>query len=466
MSKVLFLREYLALAQLDVIDAQSYFHENHDHTNSRITTFLQPEIEQPQSWEKWDGEYFNAPSKLGHVYWFCTMLTQAKTDGKELVVCTGCGGEMITTCALLMGCYLVLCEKEPVQDVIAAFQSIESSFLGYTGPSNDIMVELSIYDCWYALESASRLGWVNFTESAQSDDCDITIDIQEYLHYDNAANGDLHVLVPSKIIAIKCPSDVLADPATGEERLWCDVGGERLFSPTYYADVLSDFNAQLVVRCGETDYDPAAFLRTGVAVEELKMGDGSAQHLLHRIDRFLTLANLAPGPIVLHSDGTALGPAEVLVSAYLIRQHAFAARAAVAWVRIVHPGAHVPGLRFKTHPARPPSPSPRNLSRRNTIHGPCPKFAAAAVAAIAAAAAAAESGSSETPQPDGRSPNSRGDRAGSRGRQCSPLPAPRIPPRRPASALRRGWRLGSLPVPAESQRLGGNVTETDGPIMP
>ena len=100
-----------------------------------------------------------------------------------------------------------------------------------------------------------------------------------------------------------------------------------------------------------------------------------------------------------------------------------------------------------------------------------PKFAAAAVVAIAAVDDDdddEESGSSETPrpQPDGRSPNSRGDRAGSRGRQCSPLPAPRIPPRRPASALRRGWRLGSLPVPAESQRLGGNVTETDGPIMP
>ncbi len=52
-----------------------------------------------------------------------------------------------------------------------------------------------------------RLGWVNML-----DPCDACIDMEEYLHYDNAANGDLRMLVPSKLIAIKCPSDVPTDP--------------------------------------------------------------------------------------------------------------------------------------------------------------------------------------------------------------------------------------------------------------
>jgi hypothetical protein len=150
--------------------------------------------------------------------------------------------------------------------------------------------------------------------------------------------------------------------------LWADVDGQRHFSASYYAEVLSDFDVQLVVRCGAQSYDEAAFVRRGMAVEELPVEEAGPHHLLGRIDRFLTLTSFAPGPIALHADGVGLGAAEVLVSAYLIRRHAFLARAAIAWVRMVHPAAHVPGLRFSTHAARPAPPSTQQLARRNTIH--------------------------------------------------------------------------------------------------
>jgi hypothetical protein len=116
--------------------------------------------------------------------------------------------------------------------------------------------------------------------------------MEEYLHYDNPANGDLHVLVPSKLILCKCPFDVPDDASTGQPRHWADYEGERLFSAAYYAEVLSDFDVTLVIRCGAPTYDDSALDEHGIAVEELRVDEASPHHLLQRIDRFLTLLSL------------------------------------------------------------------------------------------------------------------------------------------------------------------------------
>ena len=121
---------------------------------------------------------------------------------------------------------------------------------------------------------------------------------------------------------------------------------ERHFSAAYYSEVFEVFDVKLVIRCCESTYDESAFVLAGMAVEELAMPDEIPVHMLQRIDRFLTLLALSPGPVVVHSDGMGLGPAEVLASAYLIRRHGMQARAAVARVRMVHPATRIPGLLF------------------------------------------------------------------------------------------------------------------------
>jgi hypothetical protein len=174
------------------------------------------------------------------------------------------------------------------------------------------------------------------------------------MHYDNPANGRLHVIIPSRLIAFPCPSDLEADQATGEARQWMDMAGDRYFGPDYYADVLGDFDVQLVVRCdASATYDAAAFASRGLAVERLG-GDLELrpERLLQQADRFLTLARLAPGMIGIHGADAGLGRGpEMLVASLLIKQHGFRARSALAWLRITHPAADAHcTLRFSVLP--------------------------------------------------------------------------------------------------------------------
>lgn len=126
-----------------------------------------------------------------------------------------------------------------------------------------------------------------------------------------------------------------------------------MFGAAYYADILGeDFEVELVVRSDaslddsdDTSNDDSAFEEQDIGVERLAcLGlDGSLPNraLLHDVDRFLTLARLAPGPVAIHGrQGTRLGGGgEVLVSSLLMQRHGFDSRSALAWLRVCHPPA-------------------------------------------------------------------------------------------------------------------------------
>ena len=60
--------------------------------------------------------------------------------------------------------------------------------------------------------------------------------------------------------------------------LWEDRGGERRFSPAFYAGLLPDLGARVVLRCDAAEYDAGPFLDAGVAVERLGYGpDGEKE---------------------------------------------------------------------------------------------------------------------------------------------------------------------------------------------
>ena len=160
------------------------------------------------------------------------------------------------------------------------------------------------------------------------------------------ANGELHVVVPNKLLAFRAPTDL------PDGRAWMDDGGTRRFSPSYYADILSDFDVSVVLCCGvagsDPPYDASALEASGMGVEALA-ADAQSGRLLAATDRVLTLARAAPGAIALHGAG---GWEEgLLLSAYLIRMHGFSARHAIAWARITHPPAPVPAPRLILHHA-------------------------------------------------------------------------------------------------------------------
>eukprot|EP00960_Hanusia_phi_P026138 746087-Hanusia_phi.AAC.11 len=59
-------------------------------------------------------------------------------------------------------------------------------------------------DVWKGIARAKELGWLD-------PDSPDAIDLEEYEHYDNPGNGDLHMIVPNKIIAFKGPVGDLPD---------------------------------------------------------------------------------------------------------------------------------------------------------------------------------------------------------------------------------------------------------------
>jgi hypothetical protein len=151
------------------------------------------------------------------------------------------------------------------------------------------------------------------------------------------ANGEVHFVVPGRILLFKPPSSALPPGAQ-----WADGDGERRFSPAFFADLLDYLGVSLVVPCDDAAYDPQPFLDRGIAVEPL----GSAGALtLEALDRFLTLARRARGAVAIHCGGCArLAYASELISAYLLRSGLLSDPLdAVSWLAMARAAPAAPG---------------------------------------------------------------------------------------------------------------------------
>jgi hypothetical protein len=289
------------------------------------------------------------PLGLKDVHAFCEDLlhTQAYKEGKMIVVCSGRNPKDITNTALLLGSFMILAEGLDLETVVGAFEPVAHRFA-------DFDEVLTVHDCWSTLHHVHmHCGWLRLdskhslrllrTGSRDTDNVD-TIDMEEYVHYDSPLNGGLHVLVPEKLLVLNCPEDL------PEGMAWADTDGVRHFSAEHYADILSDFGVDVVVRGGGAacGYDASAFAARGIEVEDLPLLDDGGVPTLAEIDRFLLLARHAPGAVAVHGGaGGGLGAAGTLIAAHLIRAHRFRAKDAIAWVRMIHPDAlPVPHQRF------------------------------------------------------------------------------------------------------------------------
>jgi hypothetical protein len=242
----------------------------------------QPQFIKVAKEAKHSGSVLYAPCKLGQLYWFCEMMRLVKEDGKQsVVVCAGKTPEMITTCAQLMGSFLILCKGLSADEVSEVFRPLIPRFLDYGDSPRH---RFSVLDCWQAIFRAKSLGWVDFESKAV--DIDRAIDMHEYLHYDSHLNGSLHVIVPSKLLVFRCPSDLplrrrsAADAAASRAdggKLWRDCKGERLFSAAYYADILHDFDVQAVVRSSAASYSVRGFYRRVPLCSRAGGGGGGAE---------------------------------------------------------------------------------------------------------------------------------------------------------------------------------------------
>jgi hypothetical protein len=278
------------------------------------------------------------PLGLRLIYGFCEDLlhSHAFKHGKVIVICSGSHPKDITNTALLVGSFMVLNYDLDLDNIVEAFEPISRRFVTYDDA-------LEVHDCLSALHHVNKhCGWLQLSSKYSlpprqldpSEHNPNTIDMEEYVHYDSPLNGTLHVLVPDRLLVFNCPTDLPAGAP------WADCAGVRTFSPAYYADLFGDFGVAVVVRgCGDGAYDPSPFAAQGIEVEDLLL-DGDGAPTLSAIDRFLSLARRAPGAVAVHGGaGAGLGAAGALIAAHLMGAHAFLAQDAIAWLRMVHPGA-------------------------------------------------------------------------------------------------------------------------------
>ena len=293
----------------------------------------------------------SVPSSLADIYAFHKNLSKILDVPKDQDLTILMELHQAKTAALLLGCYMIVGRGMSADEVKDRFRPVKEMYTEMTQgdmrcKSTGIMIE----DYWSGLHRAAALGRVNFDPPEGLYGQDL-IDMDEYLHYDDTANGAMHLVDPSRVLLFREPADLPAGTA------WRDEGGRRLFGAEHYAGLFVDFGVGLAVRCGGGAWDDAALGAAGIAVEDMRATARGAGTLA-AVDRFLTLARSAPGCIAVQcgrgggnggagrdqTGGGAAGggsdaAARLVVAAHLIRGRGFTAAGALAWTHIAHPAA-------------------------------------------------------------------------------------------------------------------------------
>ena len=89
-------------------------------------SFLSVIVEPEYPWQVLDDEPIHAPCKLGQIFKFSKLVAKAKSDEKLIVICAGRNPEILTSCAALIGSYMILCESCSVQEVLNIFDDMSA----------------------------------------------------------------------------------------------------------------------------------------------------------------------------------------------------------------------------------------------------------------------------------------------------------------------------------------------------
>ena len=271
------------------------------------------------------------PMNMACVTRFITQLQNELVDFPDdrHFYCVEDGKRSLTNAVFLLGCYQLLILDQSVDEISDCFSWMKPEhFEEYRDATFAVPTfRLTLVDCWRALDKAKMLGWVGMPDP---DGFCGTLDIREYAHYDQPYEGDLHEVVPGKLIAFVGPTDI------GEE-LYLDDAGYRRFSPAFFAGIFEEFGVSAVVRLNEAQYDGRAFADQGMALIDLPFDDCTPPPP-PVAEAFLAAVDGAKGLVAVHCKA-GLGRTGTLIALYLMRSEGFTAREAMGWLRIMRPGS-------------------------------------------------------------------------------------------------------------------------------
>ena len=261
------------------------------------------------------------------------MTACAKASCRQLVLSVGGGRRRLTNATMLLGCYLIVKTEMTPERVAEHFSLIDPGRLEDFRDATYLPVDfgLTLLDCWGGLFQGKQCGWVDRPSEAGSPLWG-SIDIEEYAHYDDPRNGDLHQVVPGKLIAFRGPHDLGG-------ALYADdtARGVRRFSPAFYADLLRDLGVSDVVQLSEGQYDPRAYRAAGIRHHAIVFED-CTEPPGPLVAKFLAVADAAQGAVAVHCKA-GLGRTGTLIAVWMMRAHGFTARTAMGWLRVMRPGS-------------------------------------------------------------------------------------------------------------------------------
>jgi cell division cycle 14 len=257
----------------------------------------------------------------------------ALSSCSKLVYSVDTGRRPLSNAAALLGSYLIL-KKDMTPDQVAhRFAAIGPERLEDFRDATHLPPDfgLTLRDVWDGLYRAKQCTWIDRPSQAG---CPFwgQIDIEEYENYDSPANGDLHEIVPGKLVAFRGPHD-LGGAMYADDLVKCT----RRFSPAFYIETFEQLGVTDVVRLNSAEYDKRDFEEAGIRHHDLFFKD-CAEPPGPLVAAFLDIVDAARGAVAVHCKA-GLGRTGTLIAVQLMRSHGFTARAAMGWLRLMRPGS-------------------------------------------------------------------------------------------------------------------------------